>query len=145
MQKKLNQNKIINLISDYLEERTEILFAYLFGSFLKTEVYHDIDIAIFVKDDFPVNDLQKFPFGYQSMITGYLSKLLKSENIDLVLLNNAPLLITNRIINQGQLLFEKDRFKRVSFENYNRKLFIDTENFRKIKTYYLKKKINQNA
>ena len=141
----MTRTEIKNKLIDCLIERDEIVFAYLFGSFLKTDDYHDIDIAVFISDRFLKDNSGEFTFGYESLIAGSIIKVMNMHKIDVVLLNNAPLLITNRIINKGELLFEKDRFKRIAFENYYRKLFIDTENFRKIKTYYLKNKINKNA
>lgn len=141
----MTRTEIKNKLINSLIERDEILFAYIFGSFLKTDNYHDIDIALFISERFLKNNSGKFPFGYESFISGSIIKVINMDKIDVVLLNNAPLLITNRIINNGELLFEKDRFKRIAFENYYRKQFIDTENFRKIKTHYLKNKINKNA
>lgn len=141
----MNNSTIENKIKELLSNRPEISFAYIFGSFVQRDHYHDIDVAVYLSGDFNKNDLKKFPYGYESSLTGELMKLLHSDKIDLVILNNTPLLLTNRVINSGKLLFDRDKFKRVAFENYNRKLFIDTENFRKIRTHYLLKKINRYA
>ncbi len=136
----MNKEQIKNKIAEYLRNRKEIIFAYIFGSFVKKENYHDIDIAVFHSKNFEKDDLSSYPYGYESFLIGNLMKILHTNNIDLVVLNNAPLLITNRIINTGLLLFDKDKLLRINFENRNRKLFIDTENLRRIKTYYLSKK-----
>ena len=141
----MNKKVLENKIRELLFSKPEISFAYIFGSFVKTEHYHDIDVAVYITDGFNKDDMKKFPYGYESTIAGAIMHLLHTDKIDLVVLNNAPLLITNRIINKGKLLFDKDKFKRVAFENNNRKMFIDTENFRKIRTYYLINKINSYA
>jgi uncharacterized protein len=141
----MNKSIIKNKIKELLFNKPEISFAYIFGSFIQKEHYHDIDIAVYLTEKFNKNDLKKFPYGYESLITGSIMELLHTDKVDLVLMNNASILLTNRIINTGELLFDKDKFKRVAFENYNRKLFIDTENFRKIRTHYLLKKINRYA
>ena len=141
----MNKKVIENKIKKLLYNRDEISFAYIFGSFVQTEHYHDIDVAVYLTNDFNKNDLKKFPYGYESSIAGALTTLLHTDKIDIVVLNTAPLLITNRIINTGKPLFDKDKFNRVAFENGNRKMFIDNENFRKIRTYYLLKKIDRYA
>lgn len=129
------------IIADYLDKRSEILFAYIFGSFVNKDNYHDIDIAVYLKDNFDKNDLNKFPFGYESQFISELNKLTR-ENIDFVVLNNAALTFQKKIIEQGELLFCRDEQKRIHFENYIRKLYIDSEYFRKIRRHYLKGKIS---
>ncbi len=140
-----DKEQIKDIIAEYLHETEEIIFAYIFGSFVAKEYYHDIDVAVYLSDNFDKNDLMKYQYGYESSLVAKLMKLLHTDKIDLVVLNNAPLLITNRIINTGILLFDKDKFNRIYFENKSRKMFVDTENIRKIKTYYLVKKIKQYA
>ncbi|MFA3784153.1 nucleotidyltransferase domain-containing protein [Melioribacteraceae bacterium 4301-Me] len=132
------KKNIEDKISQYLFKRDEILFAYLFGSFVRQENYHDIDIAIYLKENFDKDNYKSFPYGYESHIIGELNLLVK-KNIDLVVTNNANVLIQKRIITQGKLLFSKDEKKRIYYENNVRKLFIDTENLRKIRRYYLSK------
>ena len=139
------KKSIENKISEFLQSKQEISFAYIFGSFVQRAQYHDIDIAVYLSDDFNKNDLKKFPYGYESSIAAALTNLLHTDKIDIVVLNTAPLLITNRIINTGKLLFDKNKFNRIAFENNSRKMFIDNENFRKIRTYYLLIKINRYA
>jgi predicted nucleotidyltransferase len=38
------------IIADYLDKRSEILFTYIFGSFTYKEKYHDVDIAVYVEE-----------------------------------------------------------------------------------------------
>ncbi len=142
---KLEKNEIRRLVKDYLQNQNEIIFAYIFGSFVNADDYRDIDIAVYIDSPDSAKDFDKYPYGYESKILGELTALLHSDKIDLVLLNKSPLLITHRIINRGELLFDKEKYMRIEFENFIRKQFIDNEYFRKIRTYYLKKKIGENA
>jgi len=57
-------------------------------------------------------------------------------------MNNADISLQQRIINKGFLLFSKDDRIRISYENLIRKLYIDSENIRRIKRKYLNKKIS---
>lgn len=140
-----SKKQIQSKLNEFLQRRPEISFAYIFGSFTQSENYHDIDIAVFLNENFDKNDLKKFPYGYESSIAAALTNLLHTDKIDIVVLNTAPPLITNRIINTGKLLFDKNKFNRIAFENKSRKIFIDNENFRKIRTYYLLNKLNRYA
>lgn len=135
-----NKLKIENLISDFLSDRTEINFAYIFGSFTRNENYHDIDVAVCLKKNFNKNDFDKFPYGYESILISELTLLVR-EKVDFVVMNNADITLQQRIINQGTLLFSKDNLYRIKYENLIRKLYIDSENIRRIKRKYLNQKI----
>ena len=70
-----------------------------------------------------------------------LTQLAKNK-IDFVVMNKTEITLQQRIINKGILLFCKDNSKRISYENYIRKLYIDSANIRKIKRKYLSGKIS---
>lgn len=138
---KMNKIEIENRIKDFFSNRPEIIFAYLFGSFINKKHFHDVDAAVYLSKDFNKNDFKLFPYGYESFLLSELNILIR-ENIDIVVMNNAEILIQQRIINKGILLFSKDDRKRIHYENYIRKLYIDTESLRRIKSYYLEKHIS---
>ena len=137
----MNKNIIEIKIKEFLFGRPEISFAYIFGSFVQREHYHDIDVAVYLSKDFNKFDMKKFPYGYESCLISELNLLVR-KNIDLVVMNNAEIMIQQRIINKGILLFSKDEHIRISYENLIRKLYIDSENIRRIKRKYLNKKIS---
>lgn len=138
----MNNNKlgIIEKIRNFLFEKEEIIFAYIFGSFVNKEYYNDIDIAVYLDREFNKNDVTKFPYGYESNLISELS-LLAREKIDFVVINNSDITLQQRIVNKGVIIFSKDEKKRISYENYIRKLYIDADNIRKIKRKYLVRKI----
>jgi predicted nucleotidyltransferase len=137
----MNKNKIENTIKKLLD-RPEINFAYIFGSFNSSKKYNDIDIAIYLNQDFNYDNLTIYPFGYESVLLGELCLALKTNNIDLIILNKSDLLLSTRVYNTGKLLFERNRLFRVKVENSVRKEYIDTEFYRKLKSYYLQKNFN---
>ncbi len=47
----MKKGKIINKIKRYLLKKEEIVFAYIYGSFLEYKTYKDIDIGIFVDEE----------------------------------------------------------------------------------------------
>ncbi len=132
----MDKDYIKKNIAVFLRGKKEITFAYLFGSFIQKDYFHDIDIALYLDKDFNNNDLEKFPYGYESGLISEIN-ILARKKIDLVVMNNAEILINQRIINKGYLLFSRDERARISYENYIRKLYIDTESLRKIKRHYL--------
>lgn len=129
-------------ITAILENRSEIIFAYIFGSFITSEKYRDIDIAFFVKESFDFKNFESYPFGYESAIVGSLNLGLKTNEVDIILLNKADLLVSTQVYNTGKLLFEKDRLLRVKIENAARKEFIDTNHFRLIRSKNLRRLLN---
>jgi hypothetical protein len=133
---------IENKIKAILENRSEIIFAYIFGSFITSEKYQDIDIAFFVKQGFDFKNLESYPFGYESAIIGSLNLGLKTDKVDIILLNSADLLVSTQIYNSGKLLFDKDKLLRVKIENAARKEFIDTNYFRSIRSKNLRRLLN---
>lgn len=99
---------IKNLIPIF-EKYSEVKLAYLFGSRATGKIgpLSDYDFAIYLdeKDE-------KKRFDLQLKLAGDISIKLKSDNVDLVVLNDvdAPELKYN-IIKEGILLLEKEPFK----------------------------------
>jgi len=139
--KEMNKQNIIAKIRNYLFQKSEIDFAYIFGSFTQKEYYNDIDIAVSIKSGFNYKNLDLYPFGYASLLLVELLKIIKHNKTDVVIMNDAGLLMLNRIVNKGLLLFDHNTYGRIYFENRIRKEYIDSENVRKIKDFYIKEKI----
>ena len=74
-----NISELLPQASSYLKARKDILFAYLFGSLTSgmLKPLSDIDIAVYLKK--------------RLEIIGDLADILKTDEIDLVILNTAPL------------------------------------------------------
>lgn len=137
----MNKQDIIEKIRNYLFQKSEIDYAYIFGSFTKKDYYDDIDIAVYIKSRFNYKNFNLYPFGYASLLSGEILRIIKYKKVDMVVMNDAGLLILNRIVNKGLLLFDRDIFGRIYFENRIRKEYIDSEHLRKIKEFYIKEKI----
>lgn len=112
--KKLPENILDFLpqVVDFLKNRQKVVFAYLFGSLARDKVLplSDIDIAIYLKEGV---DLIKEKMN----ILQDLIDLLGTEEIDLVLLNTAPLTLRARIVENKKILVDKEPFLRHSFES----------------------------
>lgn len=104
----------------YLRENRKVIFAYLFGGLAKgkTLPISDIDIAVFLCDD--VNYHEE-----KMEILGNLIDILKTDEIDLVILNKSPLPLTARIIKNKKILVDKDAFLRHRFESLTLRKYFD--------------------
>jgi uncharacterized protein len=103
-------------ISGILSRHKEIRFAYLYGSFLRGEIYQDIDVAIIVDEDFDRELL--YPEGLALEIEKDIrSKYNIEKPVDLHVLNdsrNATYL--ESVIGADHLLFARDELERARFE-----------------------------
>ncbi len=107
--------EIRDKVAEYFSTRPEIKVGYIFGSRAKGEEnkLSDIDIAILVDEETVPKDL---PFGYKANIITELMELLKTQKVDLVILNESPLFLCFRVIHDGLILYSNDEKKRVDFE-----------------------------
>ena len=112
--KKLPENilELLPKANYFLENYSKVVFAYLFGSITKGKVnpLSDIDIALYLK--------KGTHFSREKMIIlEELIDIFGTEEIDLVILNIAPLTLRARIVENKKILVDKDPFLRHSFES----------------------------
>lgn len=95
-------------------KKNQVVLAYLFGSVAKNKTgsLSDIDIAVLLDEKVP--SVQHF--DRKLAIMGQLSDLFKTDNIDVVLLNETPPLLTHRIIKEGKIIFSLSKKNRLEFE-----------------------------
>ncbi len=104
-------------------------FAYLFGSYAKDEIspISDIDIAVYLN---PSCDSFDDELGLHS----FLSKGLKSDKIDLIIINRVKnIMLLDDIVRYGKVVYDKNPSLREHFElrvlhdaidfKYQRKVF----------------------
>jgi predicted nucleotidyltransferase len=110
----------INLLSDFFNNDSNIIFTYLFGGLLRKRkgLLHDVDIAVYAKNTKKLNYLDLF-----DKITSFLG----TEEVDLVVLNISPLSITGRILQNRKVLTDKDPFLRHRFESDVLRKYFDFE------------------
>ncbi|GAB5045877.1 nucleotidyltransferase domain-containing protein [Thermodesulfovibrio sp. TK110] len=108
--------ELIDKIKKVLSENEKVIFAYLFGSFMKSEIYNDIDIAVYC------NEPLENPFEVTSDLKMALSEAtgLYPDFFDITLINYSlksdradSLLILYEIFN-GFLLLDRNPHLRTS-------------------------------
>ena len=89
-----------------LSPREEILEAYLFGSHARGRARRDsdIDIAVYV-DEARARD---GVWGYRAELTTDLMVALGTNDVDVVVLNRAPILLYHRVLRDGVRVLSRD-------------------------------------
>lgn len=111
----MDLDEIKRILTPLFKSNREIIAAYLYGSFLQSENYNDIDIGILVEKR--ISD----PL-YESRIARDIEVLLASSfdidaPIDVRVLNDRPLRFLFSILKQSFLLYCSDESERVTFES----------------------------
>jgi predicted nucleotidyltransferase len=101
--------------------RYGVISAYLYGSHARGQVRpsSDIDIAVLIKNTGEHSSLDLFKLGRE------MENETGLKNIDVRLLNYAPLAARGRILTEGRLLYSGDDSTRVDFEVMTRSLYFD--------------------
>ena len=108
----------IEALVDFFSKDPNIIFAYLFGGLVKGKrnPLSDVDLALYVKD--------RQDFDYLAVF-GEISSILGTDEIDLIILNNAPLSLTGRILQNRKVLLDKVPFLRHHYESLILREFYD--------------------
>ncbi|MBM4352052.1 MAG: nucleotidyltransferase domain-containing protein [Deltaproteobacteria bacterium] len=108
----------IDLLTDLLTENSNTIFAYLFGSLVKNKKkpLSDVDLGVYVKN---IKKLDYLSF-YEK-----ISNILRTDEIDLVVLNTAPISLTGRILQKRKILIDKNPFLRHRYESRILREFFD--------------------
>ena len=115
-----NINHLLPNVREYLNKHPKVVFAYLFGGLARGRIspLSDVDIAIYTVDgaDIVQEKLE---------MLGKLNELLKTDEVDLVVLNMAPLPLAARIIKNKIILVDKMPFTRHAFESLIMREYFD--------------------
>ena len=114
--------------------------AYLAGSLSnRTSFGHltDDDIAILLMEQIKSDQF----LDYQLYFFSELAKRLESDTIDVVILNQASMLLKLQVIKYGQILFSRDEKQRVSFETKAVMDYLDFKKFDEIQNQALGRRL----
>ncbi|MBO8159724.1 nucleotidyltransferase domain-containing protein [Thermosyntropha sp.] len=100
-------NIILEKINEYLKKQKNIIFAYIFGSFVQGKRYNDIDVAVFLQN----KEIE--PMSYLELKRELAD--IAGTDVDVVILNEASPLLKREVIKNGVLILERDKEKRVDF------------------------------
>ena len=115
---------LTNKIREFFDSgANNVVCVYLFGSEARGDAgaRSDTDVAILLKEDPP-----RTLAGLQFETAGDLERHLGRE-VDLVVLNTAPVDFAMRVLRDGQLLVDRDPSRRIRYEVRIRNEFFDLE------------------
>lgn len=115
----MDNKPMLNIIKKVLTQDERVVFAYIYGSFVKEQSFRDIDLGIYVKNP------EENPFLISSDLKTQLSRVGKKENIDLTadqfdvqIINHAPFTFLRRVFKEGILLIDRDPELRTDLVEY---------------------------
>ena len=108
--------KLENRIVHALEQRDEVLEAYLFGSHAagNPQRHSDIDVAVYVDE----RGSPRAGYGYAAELTTHLMRALGTNEIDLVILNRTPPVLYHRVLRDGHRILSRDLRATTTREGY---------------------------
>jgi predicted nucleotidyltransferase len=114
---------LVNVLTQALSGRPEILDAYLFGSQARgaARADSDVDVAIYLD---PATDMNA-GFGVDAAITTDLMRALGRNDVDVVLLNRADPVLYHRVLRDGVRLLMRDSRATAGRESYALSRYFD--------------------
>lgn len=123
------QNRALEIITRLKEYAGPVLakypveMAYLHGSMARGQPLptSDVDIALVLTELPPPYERLKLELEIQAA----LEDACCLSNLDVRTINNAPIVVQGQIIQEGLLLYSRDKAQRVNFEVLTRKKYFD--------------------
>lgn len=118
-----------NRLADFFSKQEHVRLAYIFGSVAKGKAgkLSDIDIAVLLDESLS----KKQRFDLQLELISDISEILKTDKIDLVDINEAPLSLKFEIIKANYPLFVRDRMEKIDFEQMVMSRYLDRRYYEK--------------
>ena len=102
----------IQYAADYLETRDDVVFSYLFGGLSKGEPkpLSDVDIAVYLTEN--AECIQA-----KSEIIENLVDILRTDEIDVIILNQSSLSLSMNVLKNNRVLVDKKPFLRHTYQS----------------------------
>lgn len=110
----------LDTLGHALEQCPAVRFAYLFGRAASGRLtpLSDIDVAVFLDDKVD-------PLEARLAAIGAVTAHLRSDEIDVVVLNSAPTSLVGRVLLTRKVILDRDPFMRHRFESLALRQFFD--------------------
>lgn len=120
----MDKKEIERKIGEVTSRFEDVDIAYLFGSFLVSEKFGDIDVAIVLTRD--LIPYKRFKFAME--IARELEKEIKPRfEFDVKILNYSPVEFQHEVLKKGKVIFERDEGKRIEYEASLISTYLDLE------------------
>jgi predicted nucleotidyltransferase len=134
---------VLRLHLAHLFHQHPVLLAYLFGSQTtgQTHAESDIDVAVLLHASLTADER----FAERLTLIDALARLLGTDNIDVVILNEAPPLLAYEALRNGVLLYCADENARVEFQVRTLRTYEDTAPLRQMLSEAMAERIKAGA
>ena len=114
----------LRTLGQALEKCPGVVFGYLFGGAATGRLtpLSDVDVAVYL-------DETADPVEGRLEAVGAVTRHLGTEEVDVVVLNTAPISLTGRILQSRQVICDRDPFSRHRFESRVLREFFDFRSF----------------
>lgn len=111
---------IFDHLCSVLKDHPGVIFAYLFGSRARNEAFpqSDIDVAVYLEEDVD-------PLEEKLGLIGDFADRLQRDDIDVVVLNSAPLSLLGRVMAHHMVLLDRNPHLRHRFESLAIRKYLD--------------------
>jgi len=111
---------ILRELHSFFTREESVVVAYLFGSVAKGAAgrLSDVDVAVLLSEAYDLT------LDYRLYLMGELAEIIGRE-ADVVILNEAPPLLRYEVIKFGKILYCRDEYERVAFEERTLDEYLD--------------------
>ncbi|MBI4548513.1 MAG: nucleotidyltransferase domain-containing protein [Ignavibacteriae bacterium] len=136
-----NVRALFPKVRHYFTSKPDVEFAYLYGSYGegKEGPLSDGDIAVFLTKEVPPDNY----FELRLRMMTDMFKILKTDEVDLIILNEVNLSLTYHAISKSTVLFERDPRVRIEFQVRTMDRSFDTKPFRQVQYESLLRRIQE--
>jgi len=105
------REEVLSAVSEILRERSDLVFAYAFGSFLEDLPFRDLDLAVYLQP----GALPPIPFFFEDALAQELrNRLTLPFPVDVRVLNGSPLSFQYHAL-RGRLMADRDEETRMGW------------------------------
>lgn len=128
-----DKQDLINTISNICRTKKDIVFAYIFGSFISKDEFKDIDVGVYIYDIETATILKS-----ELELERELEDIIRVP-ADVRVINNAPISFVYNILKDKVVILDNNIDLRSDFEGIVLKKYFDLQYFRK---EYLREIVN---
>ena len=109
----------------FLEKQDAIVLSYLFGSVAQQRAgkLSDVDLAVYLDES--LNSYERFDL--ELGLLSDLGDIIRTDRVDMVVMNDAPISLNFEIIKANHPLFIRDNDLKVDFEHYIMSRYLDRQ------------------
>jgi predicted nucleotidyltransferase len=132
---------LVEKVSGFFSKYPEVKVAYVFGSQAKgtASKLSDVDIAVLLDEELAPSERLEL----QMRFINELMRLLRQDDVDVAVLNDASLVLAHQVLKYGQLIHCADEQARFRFTYETYRDYLDTAYMRRVQWEYLRHRIKE--